>query len=521
MPRAPNNPRTAYDQACHEVPVIKRHFAALNQWGRRLRTQPYGSAPFPPDALTDRFPGLRQLMGTLVCSSDTARENSQREVEEWNPLAQRVLLPDDSTPPMKGIERDFNRIRAHAQTFIEWSHEAVHVLGLEPFLCGTRRFTSPGLFGRWHLAGEALAFWFADMVVTPGIRQHVPEAEFVYGRSAVSNLTFHPQEVFQRLGLSEHDEVLQAYLQAFTQQAGHAMGRGNDPFVRHLGRQIAHFYKAVRLPTRHWHWVLQEFGFFSGYMDRYTGIEGLPSLLSPEQQLQAARLSPQQCMHLLGREVLPGLARLPERTRRAVAARRHLQTRAYHSWWLAMLLEKDWLMHRKPTAFKAAAVAQGLQQHLARLEQGLQQLAHGGSPADALQAARQADEAYERDVRAPFLKADSWLRYRYAIYPAFAASQGVLGMADEARLLGTKGMRDTVAHLMQRFDWQAAATQPKAARALLQDLAALWAAGTQAQVREAYNRVMVSSAFLPAWSVPLASVDPLRNHFREPAYAYA
>lgn len=499
--------------------VVSDHFEIIDRMAERLRSEPYGAGEEASTPLLDRLPGLLQLFNSLASPSWTERFPGNRRLEEWNPLSQRVLLPDAALPRLSAMECDFNLVQAHTQTFVEWAHEAVHVLLLEPLLTGRMQLASPDGFKRLYTAGEAFAFWYADMVVTRVVRSLAPEAEFVYNRSAASNLTFHPEEAFRRLGLDDPEQVLRAYVRAFLDDAGPIV-TGLDPYGKHLRNKIRDFYRDTSKAVVELHTLYLDFG-VQEFLDRFCGQSDLPSLFTPEQLESAQRLPLEDYVVELGLRILPSMMTLDRERVERVALRRHIQTRAYHAWFLSKLLEKDWISTLRDVDL--AAATKGLSRYLLRLEGALEQLRLGAAPASVRGRLRRADAGYDRTIREPQLEARGFVRRRAFLHPYFEPTDGVIGLADQALPLSRGRMVAVVRRLINKLDWGTAFEREGDHETLATIYTFLTLAKTAdlQSVREAYNLVLTRPDVLPFWSVYIAAAQPSRNVFREFAFAFA
>jgi hypothetical protein len=498
--------------------VIDEHFGTIDRMASRLRQEPYGSGAEETTPLLQKLPGLLQLFNSVASPSWTTRSPEHRAIEEWNPISQRVLLPDEAPPPMGALESDFNLLRAHAQTFVEWSHEAVHVLSLEPVFVGAMPLGDADRMTTLLMGSEALAFWYADMVVTPAIRRTIPKAELVYGRSAVSNLTFHPEEVFRRLGIRGRSAILLGYIQTFIGEDG-AIGSGNDPFGLHLRRSLRELYDQTRGPVHHLHALYERLG-LPEYLKRFC-LPGLPSLLSRRELERAATLSMEAYLTELGTRWLPALADLKPEEVKAVCLRRHAQTRAYYAWSLQALLRKGWVatgVDGQPTT-----VSPALDVYLAALEFALCQL-HDGATHEQVEASmRAADDAFEKDVREPLLSMRAFVTRRAHLHPFFAPTEGVIGLPSDDLVLSRGQMVAIIKHLTDKFDWGPAFTVDgdHETVALLYSFLTIAKKCGLDDVCEQFDHLMRRPDVIPFWSVYLAALSPTRNVFRELAFAFA
>ncbi len=500
--------------------IVRKHFGFLNDLARRLRDDPYAVDVRQAAALTSRFPGLQPLFNSLVSASRTVRKVSDRLVEEWNPFSQRILLSDERLPRMSELERNCTLLAAHTQTFVEWSHEAVHILALEPFFCGYRNLGSKADFVSWNLANEALGFWYADMVVTPAIRDFVPGAELVYSRCAVSNVVFHPEQAFHRAGIHELDRILAVYLQSFLGKRGE-LGSSGNYYSRALARQIKEFYLGARTSLGNWYRILEQFDLFGGYYRRFCGKENLPSLFTTEVLEESAQLKFENYALRLGTEFLPALERVDGRRTSEVALRRHIQTRAYAAWFLSQALAKGWVFCLDGELNQTAATT-ALEAYLDGLEAALDLLARKAPRRAIVDRIKKWDNAYDRGVRRELRRGRAHIKYRYKLFPFFAPTDGIIGVSDAYSDFSRAEMEDVVRFIMKRFVWEC--RQPgrdtQGVIDLLHAFLKACKARSRVDLRRCYNRFMIHPDVLPTWSVELSEIQPGRNEFKEIVFEY-
>jgi hypothetical protein len=265
--------------------IVAEHFGFISRLSRRLGTGAAADGDCDGDVVLNAVPGLEELFASIVTASPTPRLVKHRSREEWNPLSQRMLLSDATPVPATALEADFSLVPSYAQTFVEWSHEAVHLLALESWFCGDRAIASAADFVAWYLAGEALAFWYADIVVTRAVRSTVPTADLVYSRNAVSNAGFHPEQAFRAVGLEDAVDILPLYIEGFLGRAT-PLGENAHPLCSAFAARLAEFYSGSRANLQALHDVLEGFDLFSGFQNRFCRVSRLPSLF--EGQTRAA-----------------------------------------------------------------------------------------------------------------------------------------------------------------------------------------------------------------------------------------
>lgn len=500
-----------------QAQIVQQHLGFINDIGRRLRGDAYGLGGTRADALTDRFPGLQALLNSLAAASRTARKVGDRLIEDWNPLSQRVLLSDEDPPEATAFERDFTLITSHVTTFVEWGHESIHVLAMEPWLCGWREISAQADFTDWNLASEALAFWYADIVMIGAIRRHVPEADLVYTRSSVSNSGFHPEQAFRQIGLTDPDELVRLYVDAFLGQDTPLQSR-THPFPGTLARRLRDFYVGTQSTLDNLYTILETFQLFDGFYGRFCAVEGLPSMFDDDVLRTMAGCRLDDYVVRLGTEWLPRLKHLPPQRIEQVCARRHIQTRAYYAWMLRKAVEKNWVFALNGPLGAEALIA-GLTAYLDGLEAALRALARGEPPEAAMARLRLLDCDYETGVRRPLEESAAHVKYRYHLYPYFAPSGGIIGIRDGRSALSPAEMIEVARFVMKRCAW----TGPFDDDGLIGRLHAFLGATESASLDDvgtAFNHFMIHPAALHVWSVRLADLHPGENRYREFAFEY-
>lgn len=492
-----------------EPRIIREHFGFIDLLGRRLREDAYGLEGTTIGAFTEQLPGLAPLFDSLVAASPTARNVTDRVIEDWNPIAQRILLSNETPASASSFETDFSLITAYAQSFIEWGHEAVHILAIEPWLCGRRKILSESEFVNWNLASEGLAFWYADIVITRLIRQIIPEAELVYVRQSVSNTCFHPEQAFRRLGYTDTDTILPLYISAFL-GADVGLAQQGHPFSQVLAKRLREFYVGTSSTLASLYTMLDGYGVFDEFFARFCAVPGLPSLMDDD--VLEVPWSLDEYHIRLGSNLLPRLANLPPERIRRVCARRHVQTRAYYAWMLRLALAKSWVFGNAD--FRIADLPDKIEAYLASLEDLLRTSVVAGEADTVVHRVAQLDQAFDAEVRGPLTRGEAHVKYRYRLYPYFAPTGGIMGIADQASGFSCDEMLEIVRFVMDRCEWDDSLI------ARLHAFLTLNSEGDATAARADFNDFMTHPFALQVWSVRLDSIDPVRNRFREILFDY-
>lgn len=453
----------------------------------------------------DAMPGLEQLLGSLTVISPSKRQVRERHVEDWNPLAQRVLLSDRATLPMSELELPLGTLSSHAQTFVEWAHEAVHIYSMEGWLTGAHALTDRESFRSWYLAGEGLAYWYADIVVTRALRQALPSLNLVFSRQAVSSASFHPETALAELGLTSPEDVLPVYLEAFTGRWEH---QGPERLGRAFSARVRDFYEDSAGTLGNLFQTLSDYDILDGYWRRFCAIPGLPSLLDESQRRDLGALTAVPAHRLLAHS-LATLSRLDEQHLAAVRLRRSLQLRAYYLWMLLATLEGGQVYGLEPSASDEAGRA--LRPLLDDLAQGLQSLAAGAALTEVQQVADRVSASVDAVIAGPL--AGSIMAYRYWIFPAFAPTGGLMGLWTERSAFSDEEAARIASDVFER------STRSEEVILLMSDFLRTLRSG-QAERVVAFNRLMLHRDVRPTWTIDLGEISFQSDRFRELAFEF-
>lgn len=485
--------------------VVSDYFGFIDTVGQRIR---HGNDVTPPSApLLNALPGLSELFSTFPVASETARYVGDRKIEDWNPLGQRLLLPDSLPAPASEFETEFSLLTMSAQTLVEWAHEAIHILAVEHWTTGQVSLRDEAEFKAWYLAAEGLAFWYADIVVTRAIRQSVPNAELVYSRSAVSNAGFHPEEAFRQVGIGDADALCELYVSSFLGRA-EALCSSTSHLAQTYGKRLTGFYRdSGKTLNALWN-ILHDQEFLGGYWEQFCNIPGLPCLLR-----DAPGNSVAQSMETIGKSGMPGLADLSPAKIDAVRLRRSLQVRAWHGWALCWMLKNNWTYSLSQTDI--SAVMGSLPHWLNQIEKSLLTLSRGD-----LDTAHKDIEAldfdYEAKIAAPLTAARVHGRYRYWIFPFFAPTGGLIGLWDNRSGYQPHEARAVLKFVAEKAGWSAQAICAQAAA-----LEAIERADEEPETARArFNEAMLIPEMRDVWSIPIWKVSPSKGAYRELAFEF-
>jgi hypothetical protein len=513
--RAPASTTTDAKQTWHRY---RRSIDALTQ-GIRVGGRALDLSPL------DRLPGLTQALGSISSCAQPSFEGRGLQREEWNPLSQRPSLPRGS--PRGDAEDRFSLIAQAVEKVVILAHEAMHVLLWEPFFAGRIGRLTETDFTAYSLAFEGYCFFYADIVVTPLLRERFPDGELVLSRSAVSSPYFHPYRVFKALGITDRTQILRTYVQAFGgYETPLVTRRVSSPLVHDFARRAYRFHASHRRDSRRLYRALRHMGLFAGLAERFCRVEGIPSLLGEDllDTLQeSGSLAFCQGLHERG---MRRLARAPSAHLQRVRLRRALQTRAYFAFQLRTVLVERLYVPAASLSCRQAAIVTTIDRYLDRLERALGMLTAHVATREIQSAQQQSDRLFSRDVRGPLLAAKAWVGRRELIHPRrelarldvlacgsegrgdeqayLSLVQRLLGMANPRHLDGPARRMPSVL-LRPLIDGALARGQDEAASCAF-----------TGALREA----LAEPALLETWSVPLSAIDPLHNRFRDLTFVY-
>jgi len=196
--------------------------------GRSRPPRPSAPAELP---FLQNVPGLKNLFLSMSGVAPAVPDTSE---EEWNPISQR---PHSAIPPviLDGLGSEIIALKTAVDEFTILSHEMMHVALWEPFFAGLWRPHNRQTFRQFSLMAEGFCYFFSDIVVSGAIRVRLPDGEFALERQTPSNVRFHPVRAFQSLGIVDHHEILDIYLEGFRGQPSRLwQPRGKSHFAASL-----------------------------------------------------------------------------------------------------------------------------------------------------------------------------------------------------------------------------------------------------------------------------------------------
>jgi hypothetical protein len=496
----------------------------LDRLHRRLQGAPSRSRDAKL-SIAHEVPGLFELVESLSGAAVNEVDASKRaKVSEWNPFYQRVYLLSAAELRDDPLTRDLDRAADTIDRFIDVSHQASHVLLLEPFFVGRATAPTAAQFVSTSLVCEGFCFWYADIVVTRRLRVRLADGELVRARSSFSQPLFHPYRAFQAIGIEDEEKILDVYLRAFAGEKSALFHKKHLPLVHELFHRFARFFFASQKGIRDLKRELERQDVFGEFRRRFCLVPGLPSLL-PESILQIdVHQDPRAFCLEVARSGLPWIGSLTQTVLQRVRARRAVQTRAYGAYSLRAVLRDG--------TFTVAGVGVGesrqprrdlllssLEEYLSRLEAAIIALARG-APLRQVESLREAADAfYTAQVLARLRRTPLWVSERKMVLPYMKPP---LGLVREPSRLSRKDR----AHLTRRALKLASRVYVEVPNppveglrrmaALLDTAAAPRDGGRHdAAWARALNALLCAPGLIDTWSVRLDAIDPAENRFRE------
>lgn len=503
----------------HEEP-FKEYVKFIETFKRHMTTDKGGKG-FELQ-LDDRVPGLRNLFRSFTSWIDA------HEKVEWNPLSQRVYISGLSYNPSE-LVRDFSIVTTTMSDFVQAAHEAAHVMLWEPFFVGSYRPTNRTDFIDFSLCFEGFCFWYADILITPLLRTYLPDGEFVFGRTHVSEQYFHPYRAFAALKMDKPSDILEIYLNSFRGYKTKLLKGMSNAFVSNLSKRIYGFYARTEKPASLMYSQLKKAGIFDEYYKRFCQIPGLPSLLPKKLNDKLAEGDAGAFAYEIHKTGLDHIHRLTQADLARVRARRMIQSRAYAVFSLKLALTEQRFFSLSNRAFDTQTVLQSLESYIDQLEAALKTLAQDGSGPRAAESCRNADKFYEKSVRTPLKRAEIWLSIKGLYFPTAETPKSEFGLIDPLAA-NPAHFYSLASHLAKTYLPQVIAL-PKANSksgekmhvAHIYEELALGEWKTRAAEDRFVSRFNAAARLpivLKQWSTPLDSIDPVKNKFGELLFVY-
>ena len=509
--------------------ALSSYNSILDFMGESGRGQQNPSLAPPELPFIQKVPGLKQL---FLSMSAVAPATPDTRDEEWNPISQR---PHSALNPVVTNEfgGEITALKVAIDDFTILSHEMMHVALWEPLFAGHWRPRGRRSFREFSLMAEGFCYFFSDIVVSGAVRVRLPDGEFALDRQTPSNARFHPIRAFQSLGIHDHHDILDTYLEGFSGQRTRLwQPRGTSDFAASLAAQAYHFYAGSQRYLDDMHAALTAFGGLAEFYQRFCAIPGLPTFLT-EAQAKKVSADLKSYFSEFFRGALPNLAKLPLTQVLSIRYRRMLQMRAYYGLQVRWLLSQNLIVARTLSAAIRAKIITELNSYLDGLETLLHQLANQANQSNdsLLSTLTKLDLRYDRQVRSKFRTHDAWSGQRWLIAPRRAG--GCIGTSrpcPEDDRAAKKHVSQTVAFLVEELTARMVECKTVSARSeflmqikRLAELGSAGGVGSAARTQATFRKLrmeLAKSYLLPIWSVPMASFDPLKNRYRELVFSY-
>ncbi len=472
-----------------------------------------GDGPRSPLDAAERAVWRRAFASFDAFSSGSAK-TAGIALQDWNPLSQRAFV-DRPTAAAPSLIRSVAEAAQVVDAFVVDVHEALHVLLLEPFFTGHVSFARRSTFEELYLSTEGFAFFYCDFVLTPKLRMALPHGELLYSRDSVSSPRFSPEAALRAVGLTDRARILKLYVDAFcgrrTELLGHESLRADS-----LARDICRFYFNWRKPVLKLHGYLRESGVVTELHRRFCAVPGLPPIAEGSLLALAAK-GVHAYLRAFWRRGLPALARLEPARLEAVRARRSVQTRAYFALTLRHVLATERYFSTDDvtlTRAEARAFIGRVDAYLEALERALRGSLVRGDHATLARELRRADADYRKHLHEPLRARALWCSERRYAHDLMRLGLGVrtFGVHD------LRAVRDADLQFVGKLLLESMTRAPRGTTAVLEAVRQLATVPTARSERERiarYRAVLTSATVAPMWAVPLASIDPARNRFRE------
>lgn len=469
--------------------------------------------------------GVEALYQTI---SAVAAATSGANDEEWNPLSQR---PHSPLPPKASTALGFEiyALKEAVDAFTTLAHEMMHVALWEPFFTGRWRPRSRQSFTEFSLLAEGYCFFFSDIIVSGAVRVRLPDGEYALDRQSTENVRFHPARAFRALGIENHEDILDIYLDGFRgRQTRLWQPRGTSAYASSLAAQVLDFYNGSLLPLHELHDAIKDFGGMTEFFKRFCAIPGLPTFLDDSKSNTPGGADLKNYFTEFFRSGLQSLDSLTTADIGTIRTRRALQMRAYYGLQVRWLISVNLIMAPALSAPRRRKLATAVSTYLNSIEILLKNLA--GTSDSFTKELSQIDADYNDQIRMPLISCDVWVASRKMIAPRRAGGS-ISSIAteatkkDDARILLLRLSAYLIDELTRRMRSTKTVSERAEVMAQIERIASLGAAGngTATEARRALRHLRTEVAkpqLRDAWSLPLACFNPLANQFRELTFSY-
>lgn len=500
--------------------------------GRRLPPRP---------EFVDKMPGLIQLLSSMTSVAPAFPDASD---EEWNPLSQRPHAPLTPSVTIDELGHDILALKEAIDAFTTLAHEVMHIALWEPFFVGAWHPGTSDTFIKFSLKAEAFCFFYSDIIISRAIRVRFPDGELALTRQTPSNTLFHPVRAFDAAGISDTEQILKIYLDSFSGKRSQlAKTSATDPYAGRLKKQISEFYSGSLPLLDQLYTALNAFGLWDAYYKKFCAIPNLPTIFVDLGETPK-KSDLNRYFIKVWQDAFSQLQHLDNQLLEQVRCRRMVQTRAYFAMQVRWLIEHELLVGRGISKPLRRTCLQSLDSYLDDLAKLLVATKQKIDQGFRKKLAR-LDHQYEAVVRSELIAANLWVGQRWMIAPQRAGGQI---QVSKARPLNTTKMRheshptqeltrqrqialfEIMTYAITELTANMQKTKTIANRSLyLSQIGRLSRLGAICQsyeyadldmIERQLRRELSRTPLLALWSLPLASFDPVNNHYRELIFSY-
>lgn len=450
--------------------------------------------------------GLKKIFASFDSFVQVKTPADATVIIEWNPLNQQHLFNQLNKHKL-ALTYSFSETFETIGEFITSAHEAMHVLLLESFFCGRYHFKKAQKLQELYLMFEGFSFWYSDIVLTPKLRVRMPYNEILYKNSAVSSRLFHPSQAMAAAGITNQDEALDLYLDAFRGKMTE-LYKTDDIFALNLQQRIGQFYSENLKPLNTLFKTLKDAGIFSEFTKRFTQVPGIPTLFSERTLNIDLDIDAEKYAKNLFKTELSHIEKMPDSEIEAVRIRRKIQTRAYYAFCLRTILKKE-----------GSPLLPKLEIYISKLEQQLKTNLISRNLDICEIEIKKADAFYDQNIRSIFTKKNQWVLSRQSLLKMTWHNSKVVTFEPAQN---TKDIDKKIESILWAITESIRLKGDLMAR-LLKPLSLLQQAKTvksSSRKMKFYNQVLMMPEILPIWSVRLDSFNPSKNQFRELLFSY-
>lgn len=499
---------------------ISDYEKVLNSFRRSLEIDPLDAKKFQV-GFEKKLPGFSHLVGSMSTLAVSQFREGVYLHPEWNPFSQRAHIRHKDIHS-DALTAGFDQIFTVLTEMIELSHETSHILLWEPFLTGHWKITNRKLFIEASLCFEAYCFWYSDIIVTPHLREKMPDSEVAFSRHSVSQSQFHPDRAFKALGITDPYQILDIYLAAFLGYHSPLLTHQRNPFVRDLCRRLYTFYLNGEQQGFRFYHQLKKMGVFGDFARRFFGKKTLPSILSQHFTQINGLADPIRFVKEFARKGMRELALVSDELIQKVRMRRYLQTRAYSVHTLQYLIQNGSYILYRSKKLPVDRLIRKIEIYLEGIEMQLDELAKGKSVAKIRRNVQSLDQMYSQEIRSVLLKSDAWVSERVYISKdrMMKSKTRVLGSAVK-RKSNQKELLEMTQYLLEMVSRMRPQVLPRVLKdeiplmKLLAGCDLKRGPSSLKRWRMAFDQLLFSREVIELWSVSLSEIDPENHRFRE------